>query len=99
MRVGEGGLQYTLGFIRYVSPTFEAEPFPWLYIYIAGAIVFVFILVIIVLVVLYRRRQKKEKKYQKVFETRLDNLESRYARECKEGKEFLNRFLNVHLES
>ena len=63
----------------------DDKPFPWLYVYIAAAIGAVFIVVIIILGILYRRRQKKEKQYQKVNQTRLENLESMYARECKEG--------------
>ena len=82
--IGRGGLEYTLGYARYVKSSKE-KSFPWLYVYIVVAIGAVFIFVIIALVVLYRRRQMREKKYQKVNQTRLENLESMYARECKEG--------------
>ena len=82
--VGKGGLEYTLGYVRYVKSSKE-KSFPWLYVYIIAAIGAVFIIVILILGILYRRRQMKEKKYQKVNQTRLENLESMYARECKEG--------------
>ena len=85
VKIGQGGLQYTLGYVRYSEKKEPANPFRWLYVYIAAGVVAVFIVVIVILVVLYRRRQQKDKKYQKVYQTRLDNLESRYARECKEG--------------
>ncbi|XP_065059283.1 plexin-A4-like isoform X3 [Rhopilema esculentum] len=83
--IGQGGLEQTLGFIRYVKSPVEAKPFPWLYVYITAPIAAGLIVVIIVLIILYFQRKKKEKKYQKVYKTRLENLESRYARECKEA--------------
>lgn len=82
--VGRGGLEYTLGYARFVKNTSE-KSFPWLYIYIVIGIGVVFITVILVLIILYRRRQKREKRYQKVNQTRLENLEAMYARECKEA--------------
>ena len=67
----------------------EPKPFPWLYVYITAPIAAGLIVVIIVLIILYFQRKKKEKKYQKVYKTRLENLESRYARECKEGMAYI----------
>eukprot|EP00794_Sanderia_malayensis_P007554 gene7554-8391_t len=83
--IGKGGLQSTLGSVRYVQRQIKDGSLKWQYIAIAAAIGAILIVVIIIFCVLYRRRRKKEKKYEKVYQNRLDNLESRYAAECKEA--------------
>ncbi|XP_032235648.2 plexin-A4 [Nematostella vectensis] len=83
--VTAGYLKFNIGKVRY----FKEKPPPksyMTYIYIgvaAGG--FVLLVVILCLVCAYRRKKRQEKRHVKDFEVRMDNLESKVAKECREA--------------
>ena len=84
MIVGEGGLEYNIGFVKFFKnlKTYDYT----LYLSLAAAGVVILIIVIISVCVLYRRRHLRDKKdYHKDLQLHMDKIESQYARECKEG--------------
>ena len=82
--------------LKYFKPVSKDIPL-YVWIGVGGGALFLIILVIIILC-WCRRSRRKQKKNFKSLEVQMNNLESKVARECREGiligDEFLRHFLN-----
>ena len=53
---------------------------------IIGVVAAVVLIILIVIFCLYRRKRKQQRESEKTFEMQINSLESKVAKECREGK-------------
>ena len=79
-----GNLVFEIGQLEYFRISLETDK--TMYFIIAGAVGAVLLLFIVILVCYNRRKQKKQKKKVDNIARELETLESKVARECREGE-------------
>ena len=80
-------MKYNPGKMKYFK---KVEPGIPLYLYIGVAAAGAFLVVVIVcLVCAYQRKRRQQKKNILTFEKQMTSLESKVARECREGLHYL----------
>jgi plexin A len=94
LQVHVGNLTFAIGRINYEEPA-GTLPLP-IIIGVSVAIGIAFI-IIIVIVMAYLRKSQESDRVMKRMQTQMDVLESRVAKECKEGKYFYLVFFSLNI--
>lgn len=82
MTIGKN-LTFFVGFLKY-EETELALPLEYIIMISVGG--GVLILSVIVVIIMYRMKSKKNNSMMRKMQIQMDNLESKVAKECKEGK-------------
>lgn len=83
-KVAVGDLRFSIGMLKYYKVESKGIPLiVWIGVGVGGALV---IIVVIVILCWWRRSRRKQKRNLKSLEVQMNNLESKVARECREGE-------------